>query len=526
MSFKIVPAVKFININGAKENTRKKLNFDNTLSLLYNKPLIINLIDDVTLQLKSEWGTTELSEHILIKFIIPTKETKFITIGDLHGSLATFIRHLFRFRVMGILDNMCRLQNNYEIILLGDVIDRGIYDYELFILILSLIKINPNKVHYNKGNHEDIITASRYGFIDVINIQFDNDKLIIEKWEELNDYQSSAIVIKNPITNKFIYLSHGGLPILIQTELIGNKLKYKFRLSKKFIDSLKNEKNIFLNKNKIATECLYSQFDNIQTIQYDSDIDSDNEDNKSYHSFDRYPTEILSRDNYKLFNKHLEASKIKHLGNDYYDFMFNLYLEDQKNKNINTILWSDYTNNKNTTINNLRRAGLNIGTNMINRAKNNNIELIIRGHTDNIDNCWILKRSSDDLDDVGDIKNYVYTFTDKKIITDKYRCSDFTHKINITDSGVVVDNKLNTNLYNVITISTNTDKDRALTNDSFIILNFKNEVNTVCEENNTSMKERTQGTIIEEIKKEKEYFYKQPNIRLTNEGLNKRPALF
>jgi hypothetical protein len=145
---------------------------------------------------------------------------------------------------MGIIDENCILMDKYEIIFLGDIMN-----YEMLILILNLIVINPNKVHYNKGNI--------YTF---------NSPQITSRLNEMASYQHSAIVIRNPITNKYIYLSHSGLPIKIisyiklisETEdSITIKSDYMFKLSNTFITSLKFMKNIFLDKINFTTNNLY-----------------------------------------------------------------------------------------------------------------------------------------------------------------------------------------------------------------------------------------------------------------------------
>jgi len=240
--------IKFTNIYGAKATNRLKIetktNRIETMSFLYQKIKIFLLFEDIESILLNDWinskGTvyTPTESTSLIKILRPTINEKFIIMGDFHGSFMTFIRHLLRFRKMGIMNDTCKLDKNYHLIFLGDIVDRGAYGYEIMILLYLLKKRNPNNVHLNRGNHEEGITNLNYGLKTDMDVQFETDKV----YTELNKtmlYQHSAILIKDPNDGKYIYLAHGGLPT---QELTLNK----FTLHSEFIIPRTN--NIIINE--------------------------------------------------------------------------------------------------------------------------------------------------------------------------------------------------------------------------------------------------------------------------------------
>ena len=160
-----------------------------------------------------------IDNHTLIKKINAKIEDKFIIIGDIHGSYASFIRILLRFRKMDIMDDECNLVNNHHLIFLGDIVDRGQYGYEVLMLIFLLKLKNPDCVHINRGNHEELELNKTYGFLNELKSKFGEDDGL-ELYDYINnvfDHQHSALLIKNPINNKYTYLAHGGLPTRIDT---------------------------------------------------------------------------------------------------------------------------------------------------------------------------------------------------------------------------------------------------------------------------------------------------------------------
>ena len=69
--------------------------------------------------------------------------------------------------------------------------------------------------------------------------------------------------------------------------------------------------------------------------------------------------------------------------------------------------------------------------------------------------------------------------------TNHHICSNYIHKININNdissiNNIMLNNIYNSDLFNVLTISTNNDLYRTLTSDSFIILKFLDNIDSVC----------------------------------------------
>jgi hypothetical protein len=217
--------IKFSNKFPAKIKNRIQVINDitynmNTIEELYKEINIKYIFLQMKAYLTKKYWEDEIQSEsdsrTLINIIKPLENEKFIIFGDFHGSFHTFIRHLLRLRKMNVLDDQCNIINNFNLIFLGDIVDRGVYGYELTMLIYALILINPNRIIFNRGNHEEkeMNEQPQYGFKDQIIIQF-GDKDGNEIFNEINyvmKLQTSALMIKNPINGKYIYLSHGGIP--------------------------------------------------------------------------------------------------------------------------------------------------------------------------------------------------------------------------------------------------------------------------------------------------------------------------
>jgi hypothetical protein len=191
-------------IKNMKTIINNNMNYINTKA---NKTIITNEnIDDLH------------KSGFVFKINVPSTK-KVIIIGDLHGSLHTFLRNMFRLIRLSILDMNFKLNDDYVIIFLGDILDRGFYAIEIISFICKLIIVNNTmdelKVIYNRGNHEEIGIWSMYGFNNEMNIKFpelkeNNYNLITRFFTTL----SSGIILSTMIDNiehKF-WLSHGGIP--------------------------------------------------------------------------------------------------------------------------------------------------------------------------------------------------------------------------------------------------------------------------------------------------------------------------
>ena len=222
-SVKSEDLIKFSNKFGAKGDSKTYLIEEYVREITTEFPSMAPLyhifyiiIDDIKSILKQDWVGFNKDEHAFIKILKPEIKDKFLIIGDMHGSYHTFIRILLRLLRFNIMDNNCVLQNNYNLIFLGDVVDRGNYAYEI-VMLLFLLKIkNPNNVFLNRGNHEVFALNSRDGFKDEIEAKFSKSvgENIHKTINSVFNYYHSALLIKNPINGKYTYLAHGGFPTI------------------------------------------------------------------------------------------------------------------------------------------------------------------------------------------------------------------------------------------------------------------------------------------------------------------------
>jgi hypothetical protein len=79
-------------------------------------------------------------------------------VGDLHGSL-----HCLK-RVLDLVGDM--RQHGGTVVVAGDYIDRGENSLEVFCTLLLLKLAFPDNIILLRGNHEDVMISSVYGFLD------------------------------------------------------------------------------------------------------------------------------------------------------------------------------------------------------------------------------------------------------------------------------------------------------------------------------------------------------------------------
>ena len=118
---------------------------------------------------------------------------------------------------MNFFDANCKFGENKHLIFLGDIVDRGIYGFEILMLIFLLKKLNQNNIHINNGNHEEKYMNIKYFGSDMEKLFEETKKNKDSIWNKINNiflYNHSALLIQNPNeTEKYTYLAHGGYPI-------------------------------------------------------------------------------------------------------------------------------------------------------------------------------------------------------------------------------------------------------------------------------------------------------------------------
>jgi hypothetical protein len=231
---------------------------------LYNIEKIKCFLDQITNLLIIDWKKTshdstkfvnEPIEYTYIKKLKPNHNDKFIIIGDIHGSFATFIRILLRLKKMNVFDDKCKFNEEYHLIFLGDIIDRGVYGFEILMLIFMLKTINPKNIHINNGNHEEYNTNINYGFLKLLIEQFnENGNEIHLLINNVFNYNHSALIIENPTVSditsekRYTYLAHGGFPL--------NQKDGNFNLD--FISKIKTDNKIFIKNSEINGNTEYT----------------------------------------------------------------------------------------------------------------------------------------------------------------------------------------------------------------------------------------------------------------------------
>ncbi|AYV84314.1 MAG: calcineurin-like phosphoesterase [Hyperionvirus sp.] len=181
------------------------------------KKILLHLTDSYKSLFGSETAANEATTNSYIHSINIDISEKVIMIGDVHGSLHTFLRMLFRFHRFGILDlKTLKLAPGYRLVFLGDVIDRGNFSLEISIVIFFMIErnnadpMNP-RIIYNRGNHEEGRTSSAYGLASELSNRCEHGDL----YQNLNDtylFMPSAVILQVKHNSSFYryWLCHGG----------------------------------------------------------------------------------------------------------------------------------------------------------------------------------------------------------------------------------------------------------------------------------------------------------------------------
>jgi hypothetical protein len=259
--------VNFIYYYGAKRKTLKnfmahyELNEElNSMRNLYNPDIIDTILDDFkNIQinnLKEEFENEDILSFVkedgsYIKYINQDNKD-FVIIGDIHGSIQTLIRLLFRFRHLNILDHELKTLGNYHIIFLGDIVDRGLYSYESIMIIWLLQIFNSNTVHINRGNHEEIVMNGSPSYVN-LQTEMIMRKIHPKFYDIINEYmkyQHSAMII-NLGNDEYTFLAHGGLPT--QIDLVNNSPDDQYKIiniSRQLKNCIYNKKSIILSQSE------------------------------------------------------------------------------------------------------------------------------------------------------------------------------------------------------------------------------------------------------------------------------------
>ena len=356
------------------------------------------------------------------------QEYKVIIFGDIHGSYHTFFRNIKRLINISVLkSDGFTLNENYKLLFLGDVIDRGEHSLEVILYIMILLKKNnfgnQMNIIYIRGNHEEVQTFSQYGFNDELKKKTFDENQYEELYRNFSEFIKSCptAVILNYLGKKRIFCCHGCIPYFKDLD------SYPFNLDDKSFD---NYNKIIIN-NKIANQIRWNDLNLNES--HEVRISGRGIDN-AYDITPNYLKKFLKAKNLDFlirghqdsFSNTVIFSKIPNIDEDSY---------------INgTKLFSDE--------NLIEDAFSNAGTNIqyeYYKSKNNKKE-------NNLKNTSKIN---------SNLKNLRITPIGKIIIDDEI-------KLKLDISTKLED-------FRAITISTNTDIDRNLVRDSFVIVHgYKN----------------------------------------------------
>lgn len=97
----------------------------------------------------------KVRKNIVYK-VTPKVGTQFVVWGDLSGAFHSLVRTLQKLKEMSIIDENLRIvSSDTYFVCMGDAVSRSAYGLETLSLLLRLQEVNPDRVVYLRGNHED-----------------------------------------------------------------------------------------------------------------------------------------------------------------------------------------------------------------------------------------------------------------------------------------------------------------------------------------------------------------------------------
>ncbi len=148
------------------------------------------------------------------KVVVPSG-SKVAFFGDLHGNIDSVVKILTFLKKNAYLDdNLKIIKKDFYMMFLGDYVDRGSHGVEVMYLLLSLKIANPNNVFLVRGNHEDRLLNTVYGFRNELRSKYplmQHDE--IESVFRCYDFMPTVIFLGSGASNDFIQCCHGGMEI-------------------------------------------------------------------------------------------------------------------------------------------------------------------------------------------------------------------------------------------------------------------------------------------------------------------------
>jgi len=156
-------AVTTVNQNA--DTGVKNKNFFESITIAQVHDMIEDINNGKRLDSKTLLNLLRAAEESLRRddtlLILSGTSERIVVVGDLHGCLKSLRQVLERVGINSI-------GKNTTIVFDGDFVDRGVKSLEVMSILLLLKLVFPRHVILLRGNHEDILIASAYGFQDEI----------------------------------------------------------------------------------------------------------------------------------------------------------------------------------------------------------------------------------------------------------------------------------------------------------------------------------------------------------------------
>ena len=374
-----------------------------------------------------------------------TNKNKIIVFGDHHGSYHTFFRNMLRLHICGVINlNTFKVNENYIIIFLGDIVDRGNFSLEILSIMFKFIINNLNNFIINRGNHEEKHLSTEFGFKQEVAFKLTKKEgeTVFNNILTLFSLCSTAIILINTNTGKKYWLCHG----LFYTGA------GKDETLNKFIE-LGNEETVLVLSNVNATGIRWTDPPGLDPT-WGIGLE------KETHTPQGNITENVAQPNIRFSvgtnELNLFFTKFDFIIRGHTDNESNAWLFRKTGKPSSSshyfIQMNDWINNKNSTSNKLQPMPPPPAQN-----------ILFYDHIGAF-NDYPLKKYNYN-------KFHVHRNNDGSLFKGE---ENITVNNNDQIDGPVqtITDLDHTDIYNLLTISTNTDRDRTLTSDSYIVMRF------------------------------------------------------
>ncbi|KAG8240740.1 protein phosphatase, EF-hand calcium binding domain [Homalodisca vitripennis] len=148
--------------------------------------------------------------------VASTAISKQITVcGDLHGKLDDLLIIFHK-------NGLPSAENPY--VFNGDFVDRGKKGLEVFLLLLSVLLVFPDGVFLNRGNHEDHVMNTRYGFIREVRLKYKhNAERLLKLIEGVYRWLPLGTVVNNKVL-----IVHGGISDITDLDWVRSLDRQKY----------------------------------------------------------------------------------------------------------------------------------------------------------------------------------------------------------------------------------------------------------------------------------------------------------